>query len=63
MEAIGGYREDHPLLEDVELVIAPLLARTNSRRFRRHGVPYTIACNQYVLLRWRLGESPASLAR
>ena len=74
LDAIGGYREDYPLLEDVELVhrlkkrvgqivIAPLPAMTSSRRFRRYGVAYTTACNQYVLLRYWLGESPASLAR
>ena len=73
MQRAGGWRSDHPLLEDVELVrrltategrvvITDDSANTSARRFLRHGVMYVMACNQYVLARYALGDSPKVLA-
>ena len=73
LQRVGGWRSDHPLLEDLELVrrltategrvvLADDSASTSARRFLRHGVMYIMACNQYVLARYALGESPTVLA-
>ena len=73
LQRVGGWRCDHPLLEDLELVrrltategrvvLTDDAASTSARRFLRHGVMWTMACNQYVLARYALGESPEALA-
>jgi hypothetical protein len=71
-DAVGGMPA-LPLMEDVAFVRAlrrrgrlaflPLRARTDGRRWRRHGVVGTTARNWALLAAWRLGISPATLAR
>lgn len=70
-QAVGGYPQ-WPLMEDVELVSRigrsrlvrlRATALTDAERFRRSGWIRRSLKNLELLVRWRLGESPASLAR
>lgn len=69
---VGGF-PDLPLLEDVVLVdrlrslgrllILPQPAVSSGRRWQRHGVLTTSLINRLIILGYRLGVSPARLAR
>ncbi len=69
---LGGFRE-LPIMEDYDLiqrakrlgqvVIADGSASTSARYWRTHGTIRGTLRNQAVLLGWRLGVSPARLAR
>lgn len=69
---LGGYK-DMPLLEDVDLVkrlrwieapaIVPHAMLTSGRRWQNLGFLRTTVTNQTILCAWRLGISPATLAR
>ena len=69
-DAVGGYR-DQPLMEDVEIARAlrgrlaqlPVAARTSPARYEAEGWTRRGARNLSTLLRYRLGVSPARLAR
>jgi rSAM/selenodomain-associated transferase 2 len=68
----GGF-PDLPIMEDCEFVrrlrgigrvaIAPAAALTSGRRWQRLGALRTTLINQLVILGYRLGVSPARLAR
>jgi rSAM/selenodomain-associated transferase 2 len=66
----GGYRP-LPLMEDVDLVrrlprrivaLAPV-ARTSAERWRRDGWLRRLGLNLFCLAAWRLGATPAWIAR
>jgi rSAM/selenodomain-associated transferase 2 len=69
---IGGYR-DIPLMEDVDLVgkmrragdiiVLPVKAFTSARRWSRQGWVKVSLMNQLLLLLFRLGVNPGTLAR
>ena len=69
---VGGFA-DWPLLEDVEILgrlrrhgriaTAKAVAQTSSRRWREHGVLWTFAINQLVMLAYYGGVSKERLAR
>lgn len=69
---LGGYREI-PLMEDYELAvrmkrqgpvaILPQRVVTSGRRFLEKGVLRTAAINWSIVLRYRLGTDPETLAR
>ncbi|MGF1490884.1 MAG: TIGR04283 family arsenosugar biosynthesis glycosyltransferase [Microcoleaceae cyanobacterium] len=68
---IGGF-PDLPLMEDFELIrqlkqrgrigIAPVAVRTSGRRWQQLGVCRTTLVNQLVILGYRLGIAPGTLA-
>ena len=67
--SMGGYREI-PLMEDYDLavrmgggVVLPLTVRTSGRRFLEQGLLRTSATNWRVIIGWRLGVDPETLAR
>ncbi|HEX7580508.1 MAG TPA: hypothetical protein VF580_10950, partial [Thermoanaerobaculia bacterium] len=71
-EKLGGFAP-WPLLEDVDfgrrlkregpiaLLRPPVV--TSPRRYQERGISRTVLKNWSILLRWRLGASPESLAR
>jgi rSAM/selenodomain-associated transferase 2 len=69
-DAVGGY-PDQPLMEDVEIARAlrgrlaqlPVAAMTSPARYEAEGWTRRGARNLATLLRYRLGVSPARLAR
>jgi hypothetical protein len=71
-DAIGGYRELE-IMEDYDLVqrlrrrgrvtVLPLEVRTAARRHRRHGTLLTVARMWTIQCLYRVGVSPARLAR
>jgi len=71
-DLINGYR-NIPLMEDVDFVerlkklgamaILNKKAETSERRWSRKGFIKTTATNQLIMLLYRLGVSPATLAR
>lgn len=77
-DALGGYRADLPLLEDVEFVrrvrrraagrnrvvtVREAAVITSARRYARMGVLRTVLLNQCILLAHAVGVSEARLAR
>ena len=71
-DRLEGHRP-WPLLEDVDLfrrlgregriaLLSPAV-RTSPRRYLEGGVFRTVVSNRVLLLRWRLGASPETLAR
>ncbi len=71
-DRVGGF-PDQPFMEDYEFVrrlqhlggiaIAPAFAVTSGRRWQRRGAVGTTLLNQLIVLGYRLGVSPARLAR
>jgi len=71
-EQLGGYREI-PIMEDYDLVrraakrgrvrVLEACVTTSARRWLADGVIRTTLCNQGIALAYRLGVSPARLAR
>jgi rSAM/selenodomain-associated transferase 2 len=71
-DRVGGF-PDQPIMEDYEFVqriqrlgrvaIAPAAAVTSGRRWQRRGAVGTTLVNQLIVLGYRLGVSPARLAR
>jgi rSAM/selenodomain-associated transferase 2 len=71
-EDAGRFRE-FPLMEDYELAVRmrrlrrtlllPAFVRTSGRRFLQHGLVRTSLLNWTVIALYRLGVSPAHLAR
>jgi len=71
-DALGGYRA-LPIMEDYDLVVrakkrgrvavAEAAASTSARFWREHGMVRGTLLNQAVLVGWRLGIAPATLAR
>ncbi len=71
-EKLGGHRP-WPLLDDLEfgcrlkragrVTILPAKVRTSPRRYLNKGVTRTVLRNWLILLRYRLGESPETLAQ
>jgi len=72
-EELGGYREDFPLMEDVELVrrlnqregfaILPAPVYTSARRFEHEGYLKRTCGNLYLQLLYALGVHPQKLAQ
>ncbi len=70
-EAVGGFRVDHPLMEDVDIVrrlgrrLRPLGAEaiTSAQRYEREGYVRRALKNLRLLSRYLNGASPAALAR
>jgi len=72
-EELGGYREDYPLMEDVELVrrlnhregfaILPAPVYTSARRFEGEGYLKRTCGNLYLQLLYALGVHPQKLAQ
>jgi len=72
-EEIGGYREDYPLMEDVELVrrlhqhkgfeILPAPVYTSARRFESEGYLKRTCGNLYLQMLYALGVPPQKLAQ
>ncbi len=70
---LGGYREDYPLMEDVELVrrlhrcagfeILRAPVYTSARRFESEGYLKRTCGNLYLQLLYALGVHPQKLAR
>jgi hypothetical protein len=71
-DRVGGF-PDQPIMEDYAWVrrlqrlgrvaIAPAAAVTSGRRWQRRGAVGTTLLNQLIVLGYRLGVSPARLAR
>lgn len=71
-EAVGGF-PDWPILEDLAfirrlrrqgpLAVLEVPVTTSARRFRRLGIPATLAINWAIFLLYALGVSPHRLAR
>jgi len=72
-EEIGGYREDFPLMEDMELVqrlnkqsgfnVLKFPIYTSARRYETDGFLKRGLGNIYLQLLYRLGASPRELAK
>lgn len=72
-EELGGYREDFPLMEDVELVrrlhqhdgfeILPAPVYTSARRFENEGYLKRTCGNLYLQMLYALGVHPQKLAQ
>ncbi|MDZ7362238.1 MAG: TIGR04283 family arsenosugar biosynthesis glycosyltransferase [candidate division KSB1 bacterium] len=72
-EAIGGYREDFPLMEDMEIaqrlnkqqgfVLLDFLVYTSARRYEAEGFFKRGLGNIYLQLLYRLGVHPRELAK
>lgn len=72
-EALGGYREDFPLMEDVDLVrrlhqhrgfeILPAPVYTSARRFENEGYLKRTCANLYLQMLYALGVHPQKLAQ
>ena len=71
---LGGYRPDHRLFEDYELVkrlrraagrftVLPAWVETSSRRYREHGVVFTQSVFVGLYLLYRLGFGQGALLR
>ena len=68
----GGFREI-PLMEDYDLavrmkrtgttVVLPATVTTSGRRFLEHGFVRTVALNWSIVIAWRFGANPETLAR
>ena len=71
--AVGGYREDHALLEGHDLVrrlrkrrgfrVHPERVVTSARRYHRHGVLFTQAVFVLIVVLYYLGAGQRSLGR
>lgn len=69
--AVGGYREDHALLEDYELArrlrrragfrILPTAVRSSARRYERHGPVFTQLIYVLIFMLYRCGVSQSRL--
>ena len=72
-EKLGGFREDFPLMEDVELVrrlhqhkgfeILPAPIYTSARRFENEGYLKRTCGNLYLQMLYALGVHPQKLAQ
>lgn len=72
-EELGGYREDYPLMEDLELVrrlhqhrgfeILPAPVYTSARRFENEGYLKRTCSNLYLQLLYACGVHPQKLAQ
>jgi rSAM/selenodomain-associated transferase 2 len=72
-EALGGYREDYPLMEDLELVqrlnkqpgfaVLDFPIYTSARRYETDGFFNRGLGNLYLQLLYRLGVHPQELAK
>jgi rSAM/selenodomain-associated transferase 2 len=72
-ERLGGYRDDYPLMEDMELVqrlnkldgfeVLDIPVFTSARRFEADGYLKRTCGNLYLQLQYKMGAHPKELAR
>jgi rSAM/selenodomain-associated transferase 2 len=72
-ERLGGYRDDYPLMEDMELVqrlnkldgfeVLDIPVFTSARRFEADGYLKRTCGNLYLQLKYKMGAHPKELAR